>query len=121
MFIGFNLTFFPQHDLGLRGMPRRIAVYAADPHWSFLNMLSSIGAFILAFSILPFLMNVWETLRKGKKVGPNPWDGMTLEWVTESPPIPAQLRVHPAHPFRAAGLGPQPPGPPHLAPRQARP
>lgn len=49
-------------------------------------MLSSIGAFILAASILPFLLNVWVTLRKGKKVGPNPWDGMTLEWVTESPP-----------------------------------
>jgi hypothetical protein len=49
-------------------------------------MLSSIGAFILAFSILPFLLNVYVTLRSGKKVGPNPWDGMTLEWVTESPP-----------------------------------
>jgi heme/copper-type cytochrome/quinol oxidase subunit 1 len=49
-------------------------------------MLSSIGAFILAASILPFLLNVWVTMRNGKKVGPNPWDGMTLEWATESPP-----------------------------------
>ncbi len=87
MFIGFNLTFFPQHDLGLRGMQRRIAVYPSDQGWNFLNMLSSIGAFILAFSLLPFLLNVYLTLRNGKKVGPNPWDGMTLEWVTESPPI----------------------------------
>ena len=87
MFIGFNLTFFPQHDLGLRGMQRRIATYPSNAGWSFLNMLSSIGAFILAFSVLPFLVNVWETLRKGKKVGRNPWDGMTLEWVTESPPV----------------------------------
>jgi heme/copper-type cytochrome/quinol oxidase subunit 1 len=86
MFIGFNLTFFPQHDLGLRGMQRRIAVYPSNAGWSFLNMLSSIGAFILAASILPFLLNVWVTLRTGKKVGPNPWDGMTLEWATESPP-----------------------------------
>jgi cytochrome c oxidase subunit I len=86
MFIGFNLTFFPQHDLGLRGMQRRIAVYPTNAGWSFLNMLSSIGAFILAFSILPFLVNVWVTLRHGERVGPNPWDGMTLEWATESPP-----------------------------------
>ncbi|MCL6091738.1 MAG: cytochrome c oxidase subunit I [Actinobacteria bacterium] len=86
MFIGFNLTFFPQHDLGLRGMQRRIAVYPANAGWSFLNMLSSIGSFILAFSIIPFLINVWVTLRNGNKVGPNPWDGMTLEWATSSPP-----------------------------------
>jgi cytochrome c oxidase subunit 1 len=86
MFIGFNLTFFPQHDLGLRGMQRRIAVYPTNAGWSFLNMLSSIGSFILAFSVIPFLINVWVTLRNGKKVGPNPWDGMTLEWATSSPP-----------------------------------
>ena len=56
MFIGFNLTFFPQHDLGLRGMQRRIAVYPSDQGWNFLNMLSSIGAFILGLSLLPFLL-----------------------------------------------------------------
>jgi len=87
MFIGFNLTFFPQHDLGLRGMQRRIAVYPANAGWSFLNMLSSIGSFILAFSVVVFLVNVWVSLRNGKKVGPNPWDGMTLEWITQSPPL----------------------------------
>ena len=86
MFIGFNLTFFPQHDLGLRGMQRRIATYPATEGWNFLNMLSSVGAFILAFSLLPFLVNVYVTLRSGKKVAANPWDGMTLEWVTDSPP-----------------------------------
>jgi heme/copper-type cytochrome/quinol oxidase subunit 1 len=68
-------------------MQRRIAVYPSNAGWSFLNMLSSIGAFILAASILPFLLNVWVTMRNGKKVGPNPWDGMTLEWATESPPL----------------------------------
>jgi heme/copper-type cytochrome/quinol oxidase subunit 1 len=67
-------------------MQRRIAVYPANAGWSFLNMLSSIGSFILAFAIIPFLVDVWVTLRHGKKVGPNPWDGMTLEWATSSPP-----------------------------------
>jgi len=87
MFIGVNLTFFPQHDLGLRGMQRRIAVYPSGQGWDFLNMLSSIGAFITAFSVLPFLLNVWVTLRKGERAGPNPWDAMTLEWAAESPPL----------------------------------
>src|SRR5579875_129759 len=87
MFIGFNLTFFPQHDLGLRGMQRRIAVYPANAGWSFLNMLSSIGSFITGLSIVVFLVNVWVSLRNGERVGPNPWDGMTLEWVTASPPL----------------------------------
>jgi heme/copper-type cytochrome/quinol oxidase subunit 1 len=68
-------------------MQRRIAVYPSNAGWSFLNMLSSVGAFILAVSVLPFLLNVWVTMRNGKKVGPNPWDGMTLEWATESPPL----------------------------------
>jgi cytochrome c oxidase subunit 1 len=86
MFIGFNLTFFPQHFLGLRGMPRRIATYAANERWSFLNMLSSIGAYILAVSILPFLWNVWQTWRRGERVDANPWDAGTLEWATSSPP-----------------------------------
>src|SRR6202043_1198877 len=58
MFIGFNLTFFPQNELGLRGMPRRVAVYAADQHWSFLNLLSTLGAYLLGVAMLPFLWNV---------------------------------------------------------------
>jgi cytochrome c oxidase subunit 1 len=86
MFVGFNLTFFPQHLVGLRGMPRRIATYAANEHWSFLNLLSSIGAYILGAAILPFLWNVWRTLRHGEQVGANPWGAGTLEWATSSPP-----------------------------------
>jgi len=49
--------------------------------------VSSIGSFIIAFSIIVFLVNIWVSLRNGETVGPNPWDGMTLEWVTESPPL----------------------------------
>ncbi|HSS09521.1 MAG TPA: cytochrome c oxidase subunit I [Acidimicrobiales bacterium] len=86
MLIGFNLTFFPQNVLGLRGMPRRIATYGPLEHWSFLNLLSSIGAYILGVAMLPFLWNVWITWRHGERVGANPWDAGTLEWSTSSPP-----------------------------------
>ena len=58
MFIGTNLAFFPQHLLGLDGMPRRIVHYADNPGWAALNLLSTIGAFMIAVSILPFLWNV---------------------------------------------------------------
>jgi cytochrome c oxidase subunit 1 len=86
MFVGFNLTFFPQHELGLRGMPRRVATYLANQHWSFLNLLSSIGAYILGAAFLPFLWNVWISWRHGEPAGPNPWGAGTLEWATSSPP-----------------------------------
>jgi cytochrome c oxidase subunit 1 len=86
MLIGFNLTFFPQSQLGLRGMPRRVATYGPGEGWSFLNLLSSIGAYVLGFAILPFLWNVWRSWRSGEVVGANPWDGGTLEWATSSPP-----------------------------------
>jgi len=86
MFVGFNLTFFPQHELGLRGMPRRIAIYPADQGWSFLNRLSTIGAYLLGVAVIPFLWNVWRTSRHGEAVGDNPWGAGTLEWATTSPP-----------------------------------
>jgi cytochrome c oxidase subunit 1 len=86
LLIGFNLTFFPQHELGLRGMPRRIATFLANQHWSFLNLISSIGAYILGAAMLPFLWNVWTSWRHGEPAGPNPWGAGTLEWATSSPP-----------------------------------
>jgi cytochrome c oxidase subunit 1 len=86
LFIGFNLTFFPQHQLGLRGMPRRIATYLPNQQWSFLNLLSSIGAYILGIAVLPFLGNVWISWRRGEPAGDNPWGAGTLEWATTSPP-----------------------------------
>jgi cytochrome c oxidase subunit 1 len=86
LFIGFNLTFFPQHELGLRGMPRRVATYMANQNWSFLNLLSSIGAYILGVAMLPFLWNVWISWRRGAPAGANPWGAGTLEWATSSPP-----------------------------------
>ena len=88
MFIGFNLTFFPMHQLGLAGMPRRIADYAGSAGWSELNLAATIGGFIIAFSMLPFFWNVLISLRNGRIAGDDPWEGNTLEWATSSPPPP---------------------------------
>jgi cytochrome c oxidase subunit 1 len=85
-FIGMNVTFFPMHLLGLRGMPRRIYTYLPDMGWGNLNMLSSIGAVIIIVSVCVFLGNVWISLRRGVPAGDNPWDASTLEWATSSPP-----------------------------------
>jgi cytochrome c oxidase subunit 1 len=86
MFIGFNLTFFPMHQLGLAGMPRRIADYSANAGWNDLNLVATIGGFMIAFAILPFIFNVFITMRNGPIAGDDPWEGNTLEWSTSSPP-----------------------------------
>ncbi|MEO8228885.1 MAG: cytochrome c oxidase subunit I [Chloroflexota bacterium] len=88
MFIGFNLTFFPMHALGLAGMPRRIANYAPDAGWNDLNLLATIGGFTIAASMVAFLWNVFVTTRSGEPAGDDPWEGNTLEWATSSPPPP---------------------------------
>jgi cytochrome c oxidase subunit I len=85
-FIGFNLTFFPQHMLGLLGMPRRIYTYDHHGLWEAYNLLSSIGSGILALGVLVFLVNVVKTSRAGRRVGNDPWLADTLEWYTTSPP-----------------------------------
>jgi cytochrome c oxidase subunit 1 len=85
-FIGFNLPFFPQHLLAIPGMPRRVADYSPDAGWTLLNLASTAGAFLIAASILPFLVNVVATFINGEKVGDDPWEGNTLEWATSSPP-----------------------------------
>jgi cytochrome c oxidase subunit 1 len=87
-FVGFNLTFFVQHVLGLRGMPRRVADYLPSDGFTTLNLVSSVGAAILGLSTLPFVWNVWRSSRHGAPSGPDPWDGQTLEWATPSPPPP---------------------------------
>ncbi len=86
MFIGMNLTFFPMHFLGLSGMPRRIYTYDADLGWETWNMVATIGAYVLAFSVLVFLVNFFTTMRKAPDAPDNPWDAPTLEWATTSPP-----------------------------------
>ncbi|MDE1171448.1 MAG: cytochrome c oxidase subunit I [Verrucomicrobium sp.] len=84
--IGFNLTFFVQHFLGFMGMPRRIYTYPDLPGWGLLNMISTIGAFLLAVGTLPFVWNLVVSLYRGKIAGDNPWNAWTLEWATSSPP-----------------------------------
>jgi cytochrome c oxidase subunit 1 len=74
------------HILGLIGMPRRVYTYTADMGWERLNLLSSIGAFIFAFSFALLLANVIYSFRRGAVAGDNPWNASTLEWATASPP-----------------------------------
>ncbi len=88
MYVGFNLTFFPMHELGLAGMPRRISDYSSTAGWTELNLLATIGGFTIAVSMLPLLWNVFVSLRTGKIAGDDPWEGNTLEWATTSPPPP---------------------------------
>jgi cytochrome c oxidase subunit I len=85
-FIGFNLAFFPMHQLGLSGMPRRVADYSPDAGWTVLNLVSTAGAFLIALSIFPFLINVIASFINGEAAGDDPWEGNTLEWATTSPP-----------------------------------
>ncbi len=86
MMIGFNLTFVPQHWLGMDGMPRRIYTYAENMGWENSNLASSIGSFLLGVGILVFIINVFYSMMKKKMAGADPWDGRTLEWSTSSPP-----------------------------------
>ena len=83
---GFHLVFFPQHFLGLMGMPRRIQTYDADLGWNFYNLLSSAGAFILGMGVLLFLFSMLRDYRYGETAGDDPWDARTLEWSISSPP-----------------------------------
>lgn len=87
-FIGTNLTFFPQHILGLLGMPRRIYTYPAGLGWDSLNFMSSIGAFVIASGVIVFVANWFVTIRRPATATTDPWNAFTLEWATTSPPPP---------------------------------
>lgn len=84
--IGFNLTFFPMHFLGMDGMPRRQASYDTEMGWDMWNMVATLGSFVLAVSVLVFLHNFFRSIKKGEISGNDPWDGRTLEWSIASPP-----------------------------------
>ena len=92
-FIGTNLTFLPMHKLGLQGMPRRVVMY--DPQFTTLNQLCTMGAILLGISVIPFALNAIFSWQKGELAGDNPWESLTLEWTTSSPPIIENWEVLP--------------------------
>jgi cytochrome c oxidase subunit 1 len=85
-FVGFNLTFFPMHILGLLGMPRRYYDYPADRGWTGYNLAATIGAFLIALAVTVFIVNFIASAIRREPAGDDPWEGNTLEWATTSPP-----------------------------------
>ena len=110
-FVGMNVTFFTMHITGLLGMPRRVYTYLPGLGLAVPNLITTIGAFILAFGILAFIINVVYSLRHGEVAGPNPWDAPTLEWSVPSPTPPYNFVVIPSvasrHPLWEDRLGPR--------------
>lgn len=95
IFVGFHLTFFPMHILGLQGMPRRIYTYQPEMPWAGLNLFVSLSAVVLATGFLVFFIDVVRSFAKGRPAGDNPWGAATLEWATASPPPPFNFRSIP--------------------------
>ena len=87
-FIGMNMAFFPMHIVALLGMPRRQWTYADGLGWGGINLIETVGAFILALGLLLVLINVIKSARTGPMAGSNPWRADTLEWSVPSPPPP---------------------------------
>jgi cytochrome c oxidase subunit I+III len=100
--IGVNLTFFPMHTLGLSGMPRRIYTYPEGMGWTGLNQVATVGAYVMALSVLAFVVNVVRSHRRGELAGPDPWAADSLEWATASPPPPYNFVRPPVVEGRAA-------------------
>ena len=87
LFLGFHLTFLIQHWLGIKGFPRRYADYLATDGFTTMNMISTVGSFLLALSMIPFAINVWITRNTEKVTVDDPWGyGASLEWATSCPP-----------------------------------
>jgi cytochrome c oxidase subunit I+III len=86
MFVGFHLTFWPMHLLGLGGMTRRRYTYPEAVHWQPLNMLATLGAFCMGLGVLAFIVNIFYSRKRGIVAGNDPWGAGTLEWATTSPP-----------------------------------
>jgi cytochrome c oxidase subunit 1 len=93
--VGANLAFFPMHLIGLLGMPRRVYTYDAALGLDTMNLMSTVGAFIMGVGALVFVANVWWSRRHGQTAGDDPWGGATLEWTIPSPPPAYNFSVIP--------------------------
>jgi cytochrome c oxidase subunit I len=88
MAVGFNVTFFPMHILGLMGQPRRTYTYPDLPGWGAINFVETLGAFLMGLAVLVLLWNMRQSLQRTERAPDNPWNAWTLEWATSSPPPP---------------------------------
>ncbi len=84
LMIGFNLLYFPLFIIGLQGMPRRYYDYL--PEYTMGHQISTVGSWVLALGLIIMFVNLYIGMKKGKKIGRNPWGGATFEWFTPSPP-----------------------------------
>jgi cytochrome c oxidase subunit 1 len=91
LFVGFVLAFVPQHMLGLMEMPRRVYTYDRGGLFEAYNMISTVGAFLMAVGVLVFFVNAIRSWRAGPRVGNDPWLADTLEWYAPSPPPPGNF------------------------------
>ena len=111
-FIGVNVTFFPMHQLGLAGMPRRVYTYGAETGWATLSLVSTVGQVINDLSMFIFVFNLARTLWKGERAPDNPWGAGTLEWSVASPPPAYNFAALPVVSSREPLWSPPPPSSP---------
>lgn len=112
MFVGFNLAFFPMHLSGLLGMPRRVYTYSAASGLALPNLISTIGAYVLAAGIVVTAWTLYRARTHRIAAGENPWGAASLEWLASSPPAPFNFLhtpvVHSASPLWDDGVSPGP-------------
>src|SRR5690606_2911441 len=111
-FLGMNVTFFTMHITGFLGMPRRVYTYLAGLGWDLVNLISTIGAFVIALGVLLYIVNILLAFQRPKGAPGNPWRSGTLEWAADSPPsfynFRAQAYVRHRDPLWFEGLeGPE--------------